>query len=552
MSEKLKIIPLGGLGEIGKNMTVIEYGDDILVIDCGIAFPDEEMPGVDLVIPDISYLEKNAEKVRALLLTHAHEDHIGAIPYFLRSVHVPVYGTAMTLGILGTKLAEHGLLESTDLVTVTPGDFLELGIFGVEFIRTNHSVPDSAAIAVTTPLGNVIVTGDFKIDPTPVSGRMIDLTRFGEYGDEGVLLLISDSTNVERPGFTMSESHVGETLESYFKNCDERIIVASFASHVDRMQQVIRIAAKYGRKVAVSGRSMENILHVARTLGYLDVPDGVLIELSAIGRYPKNKLCILTTGSQGEAMSALYRIAFAGHKQINIGEGDRVILAASTIPGNEKSVYRVINELVRQGADVVYDKMAEVHASGHASQEELKIMLSLTRPMYFMPGHGEYRHLKAHARLAAAAGVDPANIFISENGRVLEISDRGAKLGAMVPAGRVLVDGLGVGDVGNVVLRDRKHLAQDGLLVVVISLSSEDNSTIAGPDIISRGFSVTKDSDELIEELRRRTVEVIERCNDDRISDWATIKSDIRAEISHYLNQRTKQSPMILPVIMEV
>ena len=552
MAEKLKIIPLGGLGEIGKNMTVIEYGEDILVIDCGIAFPDEEMPGVDLVIPDMSYLEKNAGRVRALLLTHAHEDHIGAIPYFLRTVHVPIYGTAMTLGILGTKLAEHGLLESTDLVTVTPGDFFEMGVFGVEFIRTNHSVPDSAAIAVTTPLGNIIVTGDFKIDPTPVSGRMIDLTRFGEYGDEGVLLLISDSTNVERPGFTMSESHVGETLESYFKNCDERIIVASFASHVDRMQQVIRIAARYGRKVAVSGRSMENILHVARTLGYLDVPDGVLIELSAIGRYPKNKLCILTTGSQGEAMSALYRIAFAGHKQINIGAGDRVILAASTIPGNEKSVYRVINELVRQGADVIYERMAEVHASGHASQEELKIMLSLTRPKYFMPGHGEYRHLKAHAQLAASAGVDPANIFISENGRVLEISEKAAKLAGTVPAGRILVDGLGVGDVGNVVLRDRKHLAADGLIVIVISLSAEDNSIIAGPDVISRGFIYTRDSDELMEELRHRAAEVIERCNDDRISDWATTKGDIRGEISNYLYQKTKRSPMILPVLMEV
>ncbi|MDD6876278.1 MAG: ribonuclease J [Clostridiaceae bacterium] len=552
MAEKLKIIPLGGLGEIGKNMTVIEYANDILVIDCGIAFPDEEMLGVDLVIPDITYLEKNREKVRAIILTHAHEDHIGAIPYVLRKIQVPIYGTTMTLGILGTKLAEHGLLESTEMVTVSPGDYFELGCFGVELIRTNHSVPDSAAIAVSTPLGNVIVTGDFKIDPTPIRGKMTDLTRFGEYGDEGVLLLVSDSTNVERPGFTMSEKHVGETLESYFKNCDPRIIIASFASNVDRMQQVIWIAHKYGRKVAVSGRSMENILHVAKTLGYLEIPDGVLIELSAIGRYPKNKLCILTTGSQGEAMSALYRIAFAGHKQINIGAGDRVILAASTIPGNEKAVYRVINELVRQGADVVYSKMAEVHASGHASQEELKIILSLTKPKYFMPGHGEYRHLKAHAQLAQSVGVDPSHIFISENGRVLEISEKTAKLGSMVPAGKVLVDGLGVGDVGNVVLRDRKHLSQDGLIVIVISLSSEDNSIIAGPDVISRGFIYVRESDELMDELRRRAIDVIERCNDDRISDWATIKGDLRSDISNFLYQKTKRSPMILPVIMEV
>ncbi len=552
MAEKLKIIPLGGLGEIGKNMTVVEYGDDILVVDCGIAFPDEEMPGVDLVIPDMTYLEKNRERVRGLILTHAHEDHIGAVPYFLRKIQVPIYATTMTLGILGTKLAEHGLTETTELVSVATGDYFELGCFGIEFIRTNHSVPDSAAIAISTPLGNIIITGDFKIDPTPVRGKMIDLTRFGEYGDEGVLLLMSDSTNVDRPGFTMSESHVGETLESFFKNCDQRIIIATFASNVDRMQQVIRIAAKYNRKVAVSGRSMENTLHVAQALGYLEIPTGVLIELSAIGRYPKNRLCILTTGSQGEAMSALYRIAFAGHKQINIGSGDRVILAASTIPGNEKSVYRVINELVRQGADVIYSKMAEVHASGHASQEELKIMLALTRPQYFLPGHGEFRHLKAHAQLAAASGIPPENIFISENGRTLEISEKGARLTTMVPAGKVLVDGLGVGDVGNIVLRDRKHLSQDGLIVIVISLSSEDNSIIAGPDIITRGFIYVRESDELVEELKKRVAEVIQRCNDECVSDWTTIKGDIRGEVSNFLYQKTKRSPMVLPVIMEV
>jgi len=552
MAEKLRIIPLGGLGEIGKNMTVVEYGKDILIVDCGVAFPDEEMPGVDLVIPDFTYLEKNRDKVRGLVLTHGHEDHIGAIPYFLNKIDVPIYGTTMTLGILSTKLAEHNLLEQTQLIDVAPGDYFELGCFGIEMIRTNHSVPDSAAIAISTPVGNIIITGDFKIDPTPVAGQMMDLTRFGEYGDEGVLLLMSDSTNVERPGFTMSESHVGETLESYFKNCDQRIIIASFASNVHRMQQVVNIAHKYGRKVAVSGRSMENIMKVAQSLGYLEIPDGVVVELSAIGRYPKNKVCVLTTGSQGEAMSALYRIAFAGHKQINIGAGDRVILAASTIPGNEKAVYRVINELVRQGADVIYSKMAEVHASGHASQEELKIMLSLTRPTYFMPGHGEYRHLKAHAQLAQAVGIPPENIFISENGRVLEIDRKGARLSTMVPSGKVLVDGMSVGDVGNVVLRDRKHLSQDGLIVVVISLSSEDGSIIAGPDVISRGFVYMRESDEMVEELRKLSIEVIDRCNDDRISDWAAIKGDLRSELSNYIYQHTKRSPMILPVLMEV
>lgn len=552
MSEKLKIIPLGGLGEIGKNMTVIEYGDDIMIVDCGVAFPDEEMLGIDLVIPDITYLEKNREKVRAIVLTHGHEDHIGAIPYFLRKINVPIYGTTMTLGILGPKLAEHKLLNSAEMITVSPGDFFELGVFGVELIRTNHSVPDSAAIAVTTPLGNIIITGDFKIDPTPVAGKMTDLTRFGEYGDQGVLLLISDSTNVEKPGFTMSEKHVGETLEAQFKNCDERIIIATFASNVHRMQQVIWICHKYGRKLAVSGRSMENILHVAKSLGYLEIPDGVLIELSAIGRYPKNKICVLTTGSQGESMSALYRIAFAGHRQINIGAGDRVILAASTIPGNEKAVYRVINELVRQGADVVYSNMAEVHASGHASQEELKIMLSLTHPTYFMPGHGEYRHLKAHAQLAHSVGVPDENIFISENGRVLEISEKGAKLGAIVPSGKVLVDGLGVGDVGSVVLRDRKHLSQDGLIVLVLTLSSDDGSLISGPDIVSRGFIYVRESEEMLDELKHRVLNVLKKCQEDRITDWMAIKSELKSDISSFLYSKTQRSPMILPVIMEV
>ncbi|MBE6929879.1 MAG: ribonuclease J [Clostridia bacterium] len=550
--DKLKIIPLGGLGEIGKNITVLEYENDILVVDCGIGFPDEDMLGVDLVIPDISYLEKNKDKVRGIVITHGHEDHLGAIPYFLRQINVPVYGTTMTLGILGTKLAEHGLLTTTEMITVAAGDYFELGCFGIEPIRTNHSIPDSCALAISTPLGNVIITGDFKIDATPVAGEMIDLTRFGELGEEGVLLLISDSTNVERPGFSMSERSVGEALEAQFKGCDQRIIIGSFASNVHRIQQIMDIAAKYGRKVAVSGRSMENIVQVASTLGYLDIPDKVLIELSALGRYPKNKVCVITTGSQGEAMSALYRIAFAGHKQIEIGPEDKVVLAASTIPGNEKSVYRMVNELIHRGADVVYEKMAGVHASGHGNQEELKIMLSLTKPRYFMPGHGEYRHLKAHAELAKSMGMDPNDIFIGENGRTLEITKKGAKLSQVVPAGKVFVDGLGVGDVGNVVLRDRKHLSQDGLVVLVLTLSSDDGTLIAGPDIISRGFIYVRESDDLMDELKIVVLDIIDRCQSDRVTDWATIKSMIKSELSNYLYQKTKRNPMILPVITEI
>ena len=552
MAEKLKIIPLGGLQEIGKNMTVIEYGGDIIVVDCGIAFPDEEMLGVDLVVPDTTYLQKNASKVRAFLITHGHEDHIGAIPYVLREVDAPVYGTRLTLGIIETRLEEHRMLDSVELVEISAGSTTKFGCFSVEFIRTNHSIADSVAIAITTPVGTVIMTGDFKIDATPVAGEMIDLTRFGELGKKGVLLLMSDSTNAERPGFTMSEKKVGESLDIQFKNCERRIIIATFASNVHRIQQIIDSAKKYGRHVAVSGRSMETVISVAIELGYLDVPDGILIDLASINRYPKNKIVIITTGSQGEAMSALYRMAFSGHKQVDIGPEDKVIIAASPIPGNEKDVYRMINELVKKGAEVVYERLAEVHVSGHACQEELRIILALTKPKFFMPVHGEYRHLKSHAMLARQIGMDPKNIFIGENGKPLELNRNTAKFGTIVPSGRVLVDGLGVGDVGSVVLRDRKHLAEDGLIVVVMTLSSEDCSVVAGPDIVSRGFIYVREAEDLMEEMRILAADTLDKCYDEGINDWATIKSQVKNAISNMLYQKTKRSPMILPVIMEV
>ncbi len=552
MAEKLKIIPLGGLNEIGKNMTVFEYGNDIIVVDCGIAFPDEELLGVDLVIPDIAYLEKNADKVRGYFITHGHEDHIGAIPYVLREVNAPVYGTKLTLGIIETRLEEHRMLDAVRLVNMSAGDTKKVGCFSVEFIRTNHSIPDAVALAINTPVGTVIMTGDFKIDATPVSGEMIDLTRFGEYGKKGVLLLMSDSTNAERPGFTMSEKKVGESLDLQFKNCDSRIIIATFASNVHRLQQIVDSAVKYGRHIAVSGRSMETIINVAAELGYLTIPHGVLVDLTAINRYPKNKLCIITTGSQGENLSALYRMAFSGHKQVDIGAGDKVIISASPIPGNEKSVYRMINELERKGAEVVYERLAEIHVSGHACQEELRIILALTKPKFFMPVHGEYRHLKSHANLARQIGMESKNIFIGDIGKPLELTKNSAKFISPVPSGRVFVDGLGVGDVGSVVLRDRKHLAQDGLIVVVVSLSSEDGSVIAGPDIISRGFIYVREAEDLMEDMRILAAETLDRCIDDGIADWSTIKSAVKNAISNMLYQKTKRSPMILPIIMEI
>ena len=551
-TEKLKLIPLGGLNEIGKNMTVIEYGNDIIVIDCGVAFPDEDMLGVDLVIPDTTYLEKNAKKVRGIFLTHGHEDHIGALPYVLKKLNAPVYGTTLTLGLVETKLAEHKLLQSTKLNRVALGDTIRLGCFIVEFIRTNHSLADSAALAINTPLGALVFTSDFKIDPTPVAGEMTDLTRFGEYGNSGVLLLMQDSTNVERPGYTVSEKKVGETFDSIMKNSDKRIIIATFASNVHRVQQILDIAAKYKRKVAVSGRSMENVIAVASKLGYLNVPDNTLIELSALNRHPKHKTVIITTGSQGEPMSALYRMAFSGHKQVEVGAGDQIVIAASPIPGNENSVYRMINELFKKGAEVVYDRLADIHASGHACQEELKIILALTRPKYFMPVHGEHRHLIMHSEIAQTMGMDPKNIFISDIGKVLEISAKGARFSGTVPSGNILIDGLSVGDVGSVVLRDRKHLAQDGLIAVIVTLDGTSGQMVAGPEIVTRGFVYVKESEDMIGELKRAAKTALDRCDNDNVHDWASLKSSIKKEVSNLIYVKTKRSPMILPIITEI
>lgn len=551
--QKLKIIPLGGLNEIGKNMTVFEYGEDIFVVDCGIAFPDDDMPGVDLVIPDTSYLEKNADRVRGIVITHGHEDHIGSLPFFLKKVNVPVYGTKLTVGLIEHKLKEHNLLSGAKLNRIKPGDVVRLGrAFSVEIIHSNHSIAGSVALAIKTPVGTVVHTGDFKIDSTPIDGEMIDLTRLGELGREGVLLLMSDSTNVERHGYTMSERTVGETFDEIFKNCDKRIIVATFASNVHRVQQIINAAAKYGRKVAVSGRSMENIVEVAIMLGYMTIPEKTLISIDDIKRYPDNRLVIVTTGSQGEAMSALFRMAYSDHRKVELTPNDLIIVSASPIPGNEKTISRVINELFRQGTEVIYESLADVHVSGHACQEELKLMLALTKPKYFMPVHGEYRHLHRHAQLGELMGVELKNIFIMENGRVLEIDENSAKPVGMVPSGKLLVDGSGVGDVGNIVLRDRKHLSNDGLIVCVVSISADNGDIVAGPDIISRGFVYVREAEEMMEAARKVTKEALDRCIAKGATDWTALKLAMKNAISDYMYEQTKRSPMILPVIMEV
>lgn len=552
-NQKLKIIPLGGLDEIGKNLTVFEYDKDIIVLDCGIAFPDEEMLGVDLVIPDISYLLKNADRVKGIILTHGHEDHIGAIPYFLKQLNVPIYGTRLTLGLVEYKLKEHNLLSTTKLNKVSPGDFIKFGNITVEFIRTNHSIADACAIAFHTPVGTVLHTGDFKIDATPVTGEMIDLARFGELGKKGITLLMSDSTNAERPGFTMSESTVGGTLDEIFvKNKKSRIIVATFASNIHRMQQIIDAAYKTGRKVAVSGRSMENVVTVAIELGYMKVPKNTLVDIDNIKKYNREQTVIITTGSQGEPMSALYRMAYSDHRKIEIDPGDVVVVSASPIPGNEKFISRVINELFKKGANVIYESLADVHVSGHACQEELKLILGLTKPKFFMPVHGEHRHLMRHAQLAEKVGIAPENIFISSIGKVLEITEKKAKINGNVPSGRVFVDGLGVGDVGNIVIRDRKHLSQDGLIVVVVSLSSEDKSIVAGPDIISRGFVYVRESEDLMQGAKDIALAAIEKCISENMLDWTTMKNEIKNSVANYLEKETKRKPMILPVIMEV
>ena len=551
MAEKLKIIPLGGLDEIGKNITVLEYGRDMIVVDCGVGFPEEDMYGVDLVIPDFSYLVANQKKLRGMFITHGHEDHIGSIPYCMQQINCPIHGTAMTNGLIKLKLEEHRLESQVKLITHKPGDVVKAGCFTVEFIRVNHSIADAVAFAIKTPVGTVIMTGDFKIDPTSSEG-MIDLARLGQLGNEGVLALLADSTNVERAGYTPSENIVAESLDRQFKNCDQRIIVTTFASNMHRIQAVLTTAQRYGRKVAVSGRSMENMLKVAQELGYLKVKPGTLVDLAATKSLPKNKIVIVSTGSQGENMSALYRMAFSTHKQVDITAGDRIIISASAIPGNEKAVSRIINELYRKGADVVYEKSEGLHVSGHACQEELKIIHALVKPKFFLPIHGEQRHLQLHSRLAQTLGMNPRNIFVGEIGSVIEFTGKSCRLNGTVTAGKVFVDGTGVGDVGSVVLRDRKHLAQDGMVVVCVNLSSQDGSILSGPDIITRGFIYVKESEDLMDDLREVVIEAIERCSRRRTRDWATIKTTIKNDLSGYLYKITKRNPMILPIITEL
>ncbi len=551
MAEKLKIIPLGGLNEIGKNMTVLEYGKDMIVVDCGLGFPEDDMYGVDLVIPDFTYLVKNQQKLRGFFITHGHEDHIGSLPYALAQVLAPVHGTAMTNGLIRLKLEEHRLADKVKLLTHKPGDVVKAGCFQVEFIHVNHSIADAVCFCIHTPVGKVVMTGDFKIDPT-AEGGMMDLGRLGTLGQEGVLALLCDSTNVERAGYTPSEQLVAEGLDRQFKGCNQRIIVTTFASNMHRIQAVLQTAHRYGRKVAVTGRSMENMLKVATDLNYLKAPANTIVDISAIKSLPKDKIVIVSTGSQGENMSAMYRMAFNTHKQVEIQPGDRIIISASAIPGNEKAISKIINELYRKGAEVLYEKSEGLHVSGHACQEELKIIHALCKPRFFIPVHGEQRHLQIHAKLAKQMGMNAKNIFVSDIGQVLELSGKSCKPGGTVPAGKVLVDGTGVGDVGSVVLRDRKHLAQDGMLVVCVNLSSQDGSILSGPDIITRGFVYVKESETLMEDLRLLAIESIERCSRKSVRDWATIKSSIKSDLSGYLFKTTKRNPMILPVIMEI
>ena len=551
MAEKLKIIPLGGLDEIGKNITVLEYGKDMIVVDCGVGFPDDDMYGVDLVIPDFSYLVANQKKLRGMFITHGHEDHIGSIPYCMKQVNCPIHGTAMTNGLIKLKLEEHHLADSVKLITHKPGDVVKAGCFTVEFIHVNHSIADAVAFAIKTPVGTVIMTGDFKIDPTSADG-MMNLARLGQLGNEGVLALLADSTNVERQGYTPSENVVAESLDRQFRNCDQRIIITTFASNMHRIQSVISTAQRYGRKVAVTGRSMENMLKVAQELGYLKVKQGTIVDLNTIKSIPKNKLVIVSTGSQGENMSALYRMAFSTHKQVDVTSGDRIIISASAIPGNEKAISRIINQLYRKGADVVYEKSEGLHVSGHACQEELKIVHALVKPRFFIPVHGEQRHLQIHSKLAQSMGMHPRNIHIGEIGTVFEFTAKSCKENGTVPAGKVFVDGTGVGDVGSVVLRDRKHLAQDGMIVVCVNLSSQDGTVVSGPDIITRGFIYVKESEDLMESLRQVALEAIDRCQRKRVRDWSAIKSAIKNDMSGYLFKATKRNPMILPVIMEI
>ena len=549
----IKVSFLGGLNEVGKNMTLFEYGEDMFLVDCGLAFPDQDMLGVDLVLPDFTYVERNADRIRGIVITHGHEDHIGGLPYLLKVLNVPVYGTKLTIGLIQGKLREHGLLNSASLNVIKPGDVITLGGFTVEAIHVNHSIPDALGLAIRCEGGTIVHTGDFKIDTTPIDGGMMDLGRLAEIGQEGVLCLMSDSTNAERPGFTESERKVGESFETLFRKAgNNRIIVATFSSNIHRVQQIMNVAASLGRKVALVGRSLENVVSISAELGYLNIPEGIVIDINMINRYPADKLVIITTGSQGEPMSALTRMAFSDHRKVEIHPNDYVIISATPIPGNEKTVSRVVNELMKLGADVVYEKMYEVHVSGHACQEELKMIMGIVKPKYFIPVHGELKHLRKHAGLALSMGIPKENILIADNGRVAEISKKALICTSTVPAGRVFVDGYGVGDVGSVVLRDRKHLAQDGLVIVAVCIDRESGMIVSGPDVVTRGFVYVKESEELINAAREVAVEAIEAQTDGGYFDWNSIKASLRDEISHLMYERTKRSPMILPVIMEV
>lgn len=548
---KVQIIPLGGLGEIGKNMTVFRYGDDIILIDAGLMFPEDDMLGIDLVIPDITYLIENQDKVKGIFLTHGHEDHIGALPYVMKQIDCPVYGTALTLGILQGRLKENGVGDE-NLHVVKPGDKITAGAFKLDFIRVNHSIPDAVAIAINTPIGVIIHTGDFKIDHTPVDGQVMEFNKFAEYGDRGVLCLLADSTNAERPGFTPSEKMVGKTFDEEFRYAKNRIIVATFSSNVHRIQQVVDSAIKYDRKVAVIGRSMVNVVNIATEMGYLKAPDGVIIDIDETHNYTPDKIVIITTGSQGEPMSALTRMAMNDHKKVDIMPGDTVIISATPIPGNEKLVSRTIDHLYKLGADVIYEKSNGVHVSGHASQEEIKMMHNLVRPKFFMPVHGEYRHLVKHANLAKSLGMASDHIVIGENGSVIELTKNSISINGKVPAGKVLVDGLGVGDVGNIVLRDRRQLSQDGIMIVVVTIDKESCHVVSGPDIVSRGFVYVREAEGLMDEARDKVQAALERCEENNVSEWSAIKSTVRDSLGRFLYERTRRRPMILPIIMEI
>lgn len=549
---KIKVIPLGGLGEVGKNITAFEYEDEIVIIDCGLAFPDEDLYGIDLVIPDVTYLLKNKDKVKGFFITHGHEDHIGALPYVLKQINTPIYATKLTIGLIESKLQEHNILSDCTLNTVKAGDLVEIGKFKMEFIRTNHSIADSCSIALHTPVGIIVHTGDFKVDFTPIDGEVIDLQRYAQLGKKGVVLLMAESTNALQQGYTMSEKTVGETLESLFAKATGRVIVATFASNIHRVQQIANASVKNGRKIAFNGRSMEKISEVARTLGYLFIPEEMIIDLNDIKKYPNEKITIITTGSQGEPMAALTRIASGTHRSIQIEKGDTIIISATPIPGNQKAVSNVINDLTEKGASVIYNAIKDIHVSGHACEQELILIHALLKPKFFMPIHGEYKHLIGHAKIAENMGMNKSNIFILETGEILEVSRNKAQISGKVPSGRILIDGIGVGDVGNIVLRDRKNLAEDGIITVVIAIDRENKIILSGPDIITRGFVYVRDSEQLIRDIRGIVIKSVERCFNNNITEWSEIKNTIRREVDSFVYTKMKRKPMILPVLTEI